>query len=723
MNSHKSTHGPARHARLGTLTVWVPLAAAFLSAVPAMPAMAKPAPKVEICHIPPGNPANAHTIKVSGNAIKAHLKHGDYIGPCEPLCEETCDDGNACTTDECDAGECVHSAVDCNDGNQCTADSCNPETGGCESLALAGEPCTDQDGSACTLDSGVCSATGDCELTAIPDCCESDAECADADLCTFEACANNACVPDGAVDCTPADACEQSGCDPATGACVDLPVICDPPGPCEAGGSCIPVGGCTYSPIPGCCLSDEACDDGDNCTSDVCFNNACVHDTCHDPLDPCLQYDGCDEQCSPIATGPTDCGDGINCTDDDCDPEQGGCLNPPTDCTDDDPCTEGEYCDEDLGCQSSPVTCPTPEDPCFVAPVCDTDAGGCGAPVAKCDAEAGEICNELTGECELDCGERLVCTFTEANSSLTNYYVPTPFAPGSEVFGIGGAVNIDCEPLEGECACRAAFDDKIGPIVVPNLGVACLVPAPADACEVGAISCEAGNGQNVELVQHHTIGTCTDNPGCKADCETFCSDQGFERVPNSPACEGFCRQSGVAMCLPDNWAGSPDNDFIACAPDDICDESVNVLGVPYGHDEFCGCQCMKVVDNPPTPAGEAILSIGYSIEVFFDDTRWGDDGEQCTADDGEPDGTLAPTCAPFTTSTAEVLLLNAGYYSPATSTIPIDETIDPPAATGAPLTCSGRLPATASGARLQGVVSFKDTPRYDYASVFTLNCE
>lgn len=37
---------------------------------------------VTICHIPPGNPANAHTITVSVNALPAHLAHGDYIGPC-----------------------------------------------------------------------------------------------------------------------------------------------------------------------------------------------------------------------------------------------------------------------------------------------------------------------------------------------------------------------------------------------------------------------------------------------------------------------------------------------------------------------------------------------------------------------------------------------------------------------------------------------------------------
>jgi hypothetical protein len=39
--------------------------------------------KVDICHIPPGNPANAHTINVSVNAIPAHLAHGDFLGTCE----------------------------------------------------------------------------------------------------------------------------------------------------------------------------------------------------------------------------------------------------------------------------------------------------------------------------------------------------------------------------------------------------------------------------------------------------------------------------------------------------------------------------------------------------------------------------------------------------------------------------------------------------------------
>ncbi|MDB5048827.1 MAG: putative lipoprotein [Fibrobacteres bacterium] len=38
--------------------------------------------KVTICHIPPGNPANAHSITVGSPAVPAHLAHGDYIGAC-----------------------------------------------------------------------------------------------------------------------------------------------------------------------------------------------------------------------------------------------------------------------------------------------------------------------------------------------------------------------------------------------------------------------------------------------------------------------------------------------------------------------------------------------------------------------------------------------------------------------------------------------------------------
>ena len=46
------------------------------------PAQAQ-AEKITICHIPPGNPDNAHAITISVNALPAHLElHGDKIGDC-----------------------------------------------------------------------------------------------------------------------------------------------------------------------------------------------------------------------------------------------------------------------------------------------------------------------------------------------------------------------------------------------------------------------------------------------------------------------------------------------------------------------------------------------------------------------------------------------------------------------------------------------------------------
>jgi hypothetical protein len=38
--------------------------------------------KVTICHCPPGNPNNCHTISVGAPAVPAHLGHGDSLGAC-----------------------------------------------------------------------------------------------------------------------------------------------------------------------------------------------------------------------------------------------------------------------------------------------------------------------------------------------------------------------------------------------------------------------------------------------------------------------------------------------------------------------------------------------------------------------------------------------------------------------------------------------------------------
>lgn len=43
--------------------------------------------KVPLCHIPPGNPYNAHIINIDEHAVSAHLAHGDQLGTCpRPEC-------------------------------------------------------------------------------------------------------------------------------------------------------------------------------------------------------------------------------------------------------------------------------------------------------------------------------------------------------------------------------------------------------------------------------------------------------------------------------------------------------------------------------------------------------------------------------------------------------------------------------------------------------------
>lgn len=49
--------------------------------------------KVLVCHIPPGNPANAHEICVGAAAVDAHQSHhGDTLGACTPPDDDDDDD-------------------------------------------------------------------------------------------------------------------------------------------------------------------------------------------------------------------------------------------------------------------------------------------------------------------------------------------------------------------------------------------------------------------------------------------------------------------------------------------------------------------------------------------------------------------------------------------------------------------------------------------------------
>lgn len=213
------------------------------------PADVQAAQKVKVCHIPPGNPANFHTILISENALAAHLAHGDLAGACNDLCGILCDDGDACTVD--DAGDCEQQGcpseprqpVNCDDARECTIDSCDA-TGGCAHTPDVGASC--DDGQICT-DQDACTPNGDCQGQAIVGCCLSDAEC-DPSLCKREACnlAIHRCEADPVV-CDPPDLCTVSACDDLTGNCVDAAVECPEGEECNpSDGQCKAVG-CSWA--------------------------------------------------------------------------------------------------------------------------------------------------------------------------------------------------------------------------------------------------------------------------------------------------------------------------------------------------------------------------------------------------------------------------------------------------------------------------------------------
>jgi len=152
--------------------------------------------KVQVCHIPPGNPGNFHTITISENALQAHLGHGDLAGACFAHCDTLCSDGNPCTIDACNSNEqCLstHPPVNCDDGNLCTTDSCNPASG-CASV-----PKTCSDGNNCTVDA--CdSVTGSCVAPPVfcpagQSCDPANGECIGSDPCEGVECNHGTCVP------------------------------------------------------------------------------------------------------------------------------------------------------------------------------------------------------------------------------------------------------------------------------------------------------------------------------------------------------------------------------------------------------------------------------------------------------------------------------------------------------------------------------------------------
>jgi len=160
----------------------------------------------------------------------------DAVGGCLEGTPLVCDDGNACSDNQCDpAAGCQYPPIDCDDASLCTNDGCDGLTG------CFHNPVSCDDGVLCTTSS--CDPVQGCQHTPV------DALCDDGKWCTTES------------------------CDAVLG-CVYTPdhVYCDDGKFCTED-TCVPFIGCKHSVAA---LDGTTCDDGDPCTvSDMCNGGAC----------------------------------------------------------------------------------------------------------------------------------------------------------------------------------------------------------------------------------------------------------------------------------------------------------------------------------------------------------------------------------------------------------------------------------------------------------------
>jgi hypothetical protein len=327
----------------------------------------------------------------------------------------TCDDDNPCTTTSCDpASGCTFSPVD--DGTPCSTASIPNGTcqdGTCEvSCPGVGSPCSTglfgicAEGTIQCIDPGkpVCVPTHqpvDETCNGLDDDCDGQIDNG-ATCPNGLPCQNGACGCTSNEDCDDGDPCTTEYCDfdagsNGVGLCVTLSA-CDDGNPCTDDICHVLDNGtfeCQWNQIGNCCIADNDCPDGTNpCLRGVCDLSA-------------------GDETGVCTTGPA-CDDGNDCTIDICDPTSGLCSHTPA--------TDGTPCNNGLGiCNGGYCDCAEPcpaGETCIgggqCAPAC-TAGGHCTGRVAcglscTCQPTAEEtgFCSQ-PGSCGQPCTSSIQC--------------------------------------------------------------------------------------------------------------------------------------------------------------------------------------------------------------------------------------------------------------------------------------------------------------------------
>lgn len=275
------------------------------------------------------------------------------------------------------------------------------------------------------------------------------------------------------------------------------------------------------------------------------------------------------------------------------------------------------------------------------------------------------------------------CRLNSAASRIT-----INFALGNlPIFNLSGHLATDCgavDPVTGRASCVsrvASFD----PINVPNIGLVCITPV--EGCPDGPAACEGGPNVDVNLNQHHNIGTCDGNPSCRTACEARCAGMGMEFFDSG--CEGFCEEG-------------PNADG-PCQFDTDCPGGSCVGGEPVVHLHACQCQCLGGGETPSSP-GAFLMRVGARLEV--------EPGLPCG--DGDAFIILPPICIPLTTEQASGVLLQANN---------LDQQFGPFGDSGGRLTCEDLAANSVTGMNLVGHISFFDSTLGDLEIALDWVCQ